>query len=132
MLDDLRVGALYGLLVAMAAIAILCGGTLWYCLHMPGRSHSGDLPAALPEEIDLASHLRRHVIAIASRPHKVRHYEALEGSAVYIEQHLVELGYKVTPQTYEVHDRVVRNLVVTIAPAPSQPSAPSHHCGRAL
>jgi len=77
MLDDLRVGALYGLLAAMAVIALLCGGALWYCLHMPGWSHSGDLPPALPEEIDLASHLRRHVIAIASRPHNVRHYEAL-------------------------------------------------------
>jgi hypothetical protein len=125
MLHDLRKGALYGMAVAIALVALLCGGALWYCLHMPGRSYGGDLPPALPEEIELAARLKQHVVAVASQPHNVRHYEALEAAAVYIERSLLALGYKITPQEYEVHDRVVRNLEATIEVAAPERNAPS-------
>jgi hypothetical protein len=125
MLNEFRRGVLYGIVTAVAVVAVLCGSALWYSLHMPGRSHSGGLPPARPEEIDLAARLKRHVVAIASRPHNVRHYEALEAAAAYIEQSLMALGYKVTSQEYEVHDRVVRNLEATIEPTEPRPDTPS-------
>ena len=116
MLDDLKTGALYGAAGAIALIAALCAGALWYCLHMPGHSHKGSLPPLLPDEMELAARLSGHVVAIASQPHNTWHYEALEAAATYIEQSLRALGYTVTPQIYEVNDHTVRNLEVTIEP----------------
>ena len=120
MLQDLKMGALYGAAAIIAIIAILCGGALWYCLNVPGRSYQGSPPPATRAEIDLAANLRRHVEAIANRPHNVRHYEALEAAAVYIEQTLNSLGYVVVSQRFDAHDRVVRNLEVTIEPSAPQ------------
>jgi hypothetical protein len=125
MLDELKRGALYGAIVAFAMIIALSASALWYSLHMPGRSHSGDIPPALPGEIQLAARLKSHVVAIATRPHNVRHYEALEAAAAYIEQSLQALGYRVVTQTYEVHDKVVRNLEVTVEPTASNLNTPS-------
>jgi hypothetical protein len=118
-------GALYGAIVALGFIVLLGSAALWYSLHVPGRSHRGPIPPASPEEISLAANLKRHVVAIASRPHNVMHYEALEAAAVYIEQALRGLGYTVTPQIYEVDGRSVRNLEATIEPAGAGPDAPS-------
>jgi hypothetical protein len=98
MLHDLKKGAMYGVAAALAFIAILCGGALWYCLHMPGRTYSGNLPPVRLEEMELAARLKNHVVAVASRPHNVRHYEALEAAAVYIEQSLRTLGYESRPR----------------------------------
>lgn len=63
--------------------------------------------------------------AISSQPHNVRHYEALGAAAAYIEQTLTALGYVVTSQPFDVHDRVVRNLEVTIEPSAPQRDASS-------
>jgi hypothetical protein len=125
MLRDLRMGALYGAIVALGFIVLLGSAALWYSLHVPGRSHRGPIPPASPEEISLAANLKRHVVAIASRPHNVMHYEALEAAAVYIEQTLRGLGYTVTPQIYDVDGRSVRNLEATIEPAGAGPDTPS-------
>lgn len=119
MLREMWAGAIYAIAAVTALLAILCGAVLWYSLYVPGRAHTGPLPPASPEEIELAASLKRHVAAIASQPHNVRHYQALEAAAVYIEQALGAFGYDVAQQTYEVHDRAVRNLEVTIEPVAS-------------
>jgi Zn-dependent M28 family amino/carboxypeptidase len=68
------------------------------------------------EERDLAVRLRRHVEAVASVPHNVKHYQALEAAARYISRTLEGLGYAVTPQVFSTRDKDVRNIEVEIAP----------------
>jgi peptidase M28-like protein len=124
-LQDLLTGALYGLAVVAAGIAILVCAALWYSLYVPGRSHRGPLPPLSAQEQDMAASLRRHVMAIASEPHNVAHYEALEASARYIEESLTALGYEVRPQVYEAYGFAVRNLEATIEPAAGEAEAAS-------
>jgi hypothetical protein len=123
MLREMRAGAIYAIVAFVVLLIILCGVCVWYSLYVPGRAHKGPLPPASPEEIELASRLRQHVTAIASEPHNVRHYQALEAAAAYIEKALAAFGYDVVPQIYDVHDRAVRNLVATIEPVTSDATA---------
>lgn len=116
MRGDFMTGALY----ALAATIILIVAVLWYCLAMPGKSHSGPLPSATLEEADLATRLKQHVTAIASAPHNIRyHFANLEAAARYIERTLAADGHRVTSQSYEVDDQTVRNLEIIIEPAAS-------------
>jgi hypothetical protein len=68
-------------------------------------------------EANLAQRLRRHVVAIASEPHNIAHYAALEKSAAYIESELTALGYTPQPQVYDADGRSVRNIEVVLSPA---------------
>jgi acetylornithine deacetylase/succinyl-diaminopimelate desuccinylase-like protein len=112
MMQDFWVGAL------CAAVAALVGAValFWYCLGMPGRSYDGPLPQASREEDDLAARLKRHVVAVASAPHNIRHGDNLEQAARYIEDVLASEGYRVVPQSYDVTEWTVRNLEVAIEP----------------
>jgi len=112
MMRDFWVGALY------AAVATLIGvvALFWFGLGMPGRSYVGPLPPATREEDDLAARLKRHVIAVASAPHNIRHYDNLEKAARYIEDVLAAEDYRVVPQPYDVTEWTVRNLEVAIEP----------------
>jgi Zn-dependent M28 family amino/carboxypeptidase len=84
----------------------------WYALVVPGRSHVGPLPFATGEEKELAARLKQHVVAIASVPHNVKHYAALETAAQFIEGALERLGYAVNRQVFTVAGRRVRNIEV--------------------
>src|SRR5262245_21278940 len=88
MLRDLGMGALYAVGIVVVLIALLAAAALWYSLLVPGRSHSGPIPPATPEETALGDRLKGHVVAIASEPHNVRYYEALEAAAVHSEKTL--------------------------------------------
>ena len=106
------------LTVTAALIAVLAGTGLaaWYSLAVPGRAHEGPLPPQTDEEREIAALLARHVRAIASVPHNVRYFEALERSAQYIEGALQDLGYATTPQIFAVAGRSVRNIEATREP----------------
>ena len=78
----------------------------WNCVQMrrkpgasgtgvPGRSHSGPLPALTEEERAVAAALKRHVETIASREHNIPRYDELEKAARYIETTLASYGYSV-------------------------------------
>jgi len=111
-----KVVALWGagmLLVIIAAIA----ATAWYMLGLPGKSFSGPQPPATRNERTLAERLKRHVIAIASKPHNVAHYAELERAAAYIEAELTALGYEAQRQVFETDGRPVRNIEVVIPAA---------------
>src|SRR6516162_2655190 len=110
MMRDFRLGVLY------AAVAMLIGvaALLWYGLGMPGHSYDGPLPQATREEDDLAVRLKRHVVAVASAPHNIRHDDNLEKAARYIEDVLASESYRVVPQPYDVTEWTVRNLEVAI------------------
>ena len=85
----------------------------WYALAVPGKAHEGPLPEATAEERDLAARLRTHVTAVASVPHNVKHYAALERAAQYIERVLQEQGYPINRQIFDVAGRAVRNIEAT-------------------
>ena len=120
----LKLVALCGLgllVVVVAALAV----AYWYSLSLPGESYAGEPPTVTEAERDLAAQLRRHVTAIASEPHNVAHYAALEKSAAYIENELRTLGYTPVAQIYDVGGKSVRNIAVELAPPGADASTPS-------
>jgi hypothetical protein len=100
-------GLLIGL-IAVPPLLVIAGG--WYMLAVPGRSYRGPLPALTPKERELASRLRAHVMAIASAPHNVQNFEALEAAAQYIERELQSIGCPVGRQEFMVDGSNVRNI----------------------
>jgi hypothetical protein len=103
-------GLLVLLLAALAA-------AYWYSLSLPGEPYAGPPAPPTAAETDLAERMARHVKAIASEPHNVDHYPALERSAAYIEGELKALGYTPQSQVYEADGKSVRNISVELAPA---------------
>jgi len=100
------------LLFTGLGVAALLALAWWYALIIPGQPHVGPLPPATSEEDDLATRLKQHVVAIASVPHNMRHYAALERAAQYIEHTLEALGYTVNRQIFTVAGLAVRNIEV--------------------
>jgi len=96
----------------------------WYTLGMPGRSHAGPLPALTEDERQLAVALRRHVEAIASRPHNTAFPEELEKSARAIEEFLASLGYTPQIQKFDADGVEVRNIEVAIEPESAGAASP--------
>ena len=111
-----------GLLLVLGALS---AATAWYMLGLPGRSFTGPVPAPTSAEQDVAQRLHRHVTAIASTPHNVAHYDALEKAAVYIEDELKALGYVPSAQVYETSGRPVRNIEVVLEPDGAGPDTES-------
>lgn len=109
------------LLMFLAASA----ATAWYSLGLPGKSYSGPQPEPTREEEDLAQRLKRHVVAIASKPHNVSHYGELERSAAYIEGELTSLGYVPVRQVFDTDGRSVRNIEVVLPARKSGAAASS-------
>lgn len=109
------------LLLGLAALAV----AYWYSLSLPGESYAGPPAPITDAERSLADRLRRHVTAIASEPHNVAHYEALERSASYIENELKSLGYAPVAQVYDIGGKPVRNIAVELAPPGADASTPS-------
>ena len=101
-----------GIPLAGALTVALLAFAWWYALVVPGRPHAGPLPPATNDEQDIATRLKGHVVAIASVPHNMQHYPALERAAQYIEGTLQGLGYAVTPQVFAVAGRPLRNIEV--------------------
>ncbi len=109
------------LLLLIAALA----AAYWYSLSLPGESFAGTPAPVSDAERDVAARLRGHVEAIASEPHNVEHYAALERSAAYIESQLSALGYQPQAQVYDIGAKPVRNIAVELAPASPGPDTPS-------
>jgi Peptidase family M28 len=95
-------------LFVLSLVVIALGA--WYVLAVPGHTHRGPLPAMTAEESDVATRLKEHVETIASAPHNVQHFPALEAAAKYIEHTLGELGYSLDQQSFSVESRAVRNI----------------------
>lgn len=101
-----------GIIIAAAAVAI--AAFLYYMTAVPGRPHTGPLPPLTAAETETATRLRAHIEAIAREPHNLFHDVALENAAQYIEKELVALGYRPSPQVFDVGGRAVRNIEATI------------------
>lgn len=103
-----------GLVLAAATIAAALAG---YAIVWPRQPFRGSLPHLTAEENALGARLHAHVAAIASTPHNLAHYPALEAAACYIERELAAAGYAVRLQEFEVMGRPVRNIEVMLGPA---------------
>ena len=113
--------AVAGLLVLLlAALA----AAYWYSLSLPGVPYTGPSTPPTAAETELAERLRRHVVAIASEPHNVGHYPALEHSAAYIEGELKALGYVPQSQVKKPMASGAQHLrrVGTYGASPAMPS----------
>lgn len=108
---------LAALVVAIAAVLAVAG----YMIVLPLQPHDGTLPEPSAEDQDRARRLRAHVTAVASVPHNIDHYRALEAAACYIEQQLQEMGQTPLMHEYVVDERPVRNIEI-ILPAQSDAS----------
>lgn len=82
------------------------GGLLVYMTSMPGRSHSGALPALSGEGRALSLRLRLHVAALAANERNAD----LETPARYIEAAFAAQGYQPESQHFESGGRRVRNI----------------------
>jgi hypothetical protein len=106
-------------LTAGIAVLVLVAagyGALHYMTGVPGRSHSGPLPALTEDERALAIVLKRHIETIAAREHNLRRYDELEKAARYIEATLASYAYSVGRQEFFFDDNAVRNIDVVIEP----------------
>ena len=107
------------LLTAGVVVLVLLAagyGALHYMTGVPGRSHSGPLPALTEDERALAIVLKHHIETIAAREHNLRRYDELEKAARYIEATLASYGYSVGRQEFFFDDNAVRNIDVVIEP----------------
>lgn len=104
-------------LLGLSLLALVAAfGVYWYALWMPGRGHTGPLPALTERERAMAATLREHVEAIASRPHNTSHPAELEASARQIEQRLTALGFTPRAQVFTAAGVAVRNIEVVVEP----------------
>jgi hypothetical protein len=110
----MKILTLAGVLLVVAALVFVA---FRYMTVVPGRPHTGALPALRDDEAVLAARLRKHIEAIASRPHNLVHYAALEEAARYIEAELQSLGYQPVAQVFQTQGKEVRNIEATIEPA---------------
>ncbi len=98
-------------LVVTAAACITC---------MPGRTHTGALPALDGGEEELAERLAGHVQVLAGEIGERcidGSYEELGRAAEYVESQFEQMGYETKDQWYEVGGVKVRNIEVSIAGA---------------
>lgn len=107
---------LYAALVFLFAALLLTAAATRYLIF---PLQPGTLPLLAPDEHQraLALKLETHLRAVASEPHNLAHPEALERSALYIEETLASFGYDVRWQVFEADGAQVRNIEVVLAPA---------------
>lgn len=98
-------------MVVVVLIAVF--GTL-FMICMPGRSHSGPLPAMTPEERALQERLHTHVKALAGDigARSLLVPDGLNRAAEYVEAEFQRLGLEVKFQPYEVRGKEVKNIEV--------------------
>jgi len=93
-------------LTSWILIPILVIGTgAWVLmLRMPGTNHSGAAAPLTQREVVLRDGLRRDVQKLAGEigERNLVHYETLTAAASYLEQGLIEAGYKVDKNAFEV------------------------------
>ena len=98
--------------------ALLTATLIGYCVVIPLQPKPDRLLPLDGNGRERALRLEAHVRAVASVPHNIAHYAALEAAAVYIETTLKSLGYTPLLQVYSVDGHAVRNIEAVIEPSP--------------
>src|SRR5262245_43536864 len=109
---------LIGLAIPAVVLAVAAFFAAKYMTTVPGTPHTGALPALTAEEGALAGRLKRHIEAIATKPHNIDNFDELEKATRHIETTLEAAGYTVNRQAFEADGKTVRNIEVAIQPAP--------------
>ncbi len=104
------------LLYALVATAIVAASAIYYSVLFPLQPLLEPLPPATEAQRRLAVRLHHHVRAIASKPHNVAHYDALNAAADYIESQLRDMGHHIERQVFDTEGHEVRNIEVVIEP----------------
>ncbi len=96
----------------LSSTILLLGG-LVYITHMPGETYSGPLAPLTAEETGIGDRLSGHVQVLAGSigERNLWHYSALQAAADYIEDTLVQLGYRPTDEPFESRGKSVRNII---------------------
>lgn len=105
-----------------AAVATLCVPAMllasiwWISIRMPGESFAGALPEPTEAELEVSSHLRRHVEVLSDSigSRGFRNYPRVVAARTYGSETLRALGYEVAELPYVAGDQEHRNLEVTI------------------
>lgn len=111
---------LRGLLILLGLAVLVIAMAWWKMIHMPGKSHRGELPAADEHLVALAGELKAAVVHLAAEigERNVLDFPAaLQESADWIKAEFRAAGYEVRRQTYPVSGVECSNLEVEIAGA---------------
>ncbi len=103
---------LFPWLVLAAGVVILIPLTT----EMPGQSYNGPFLALSDPEKVVRGRLQEHVEVLAGviGERNMRHYDALNKTALYIQAQFGMTGLAVTDERYQVDDKVVRNLIASV------------------
>lgn len=95
--------------VILAGLFMLGG---CFMMSMPGKSHTGTLPASTPEERMTAEHLKADVTMLADTigERNTTCYPQLQQSAEYISSRFRQMGYVVREESYLVDGKSVSNI----------------------
>ncbi len=110
-------GAVIRLAVLAAFLVIFCFGAYFAMIKMPGKSHSGQLPALTATQLSLRDELARDVETLAAEigERNVWQYRNLTSAADFIEKSLIKAGYEINRQNYNVIGRDCWNIEAEIA-----------------
>jgi Zn-dependent M28 family amino/carboxypeptidase len=101
-------------LAIVFVLVILVGGFVSYATYMPGKSYQGIFSKLSDDEVKIRDGLAVHIKTIASEEHHAKEYVRLERAALYIENKLSDLGYKVSAQKFAGPAGDVRNIETEI------------------
>jgi len=105
------------LLAAVCALVLLIVIiAVRYAIVFPRQPFAGPLPEIGEEAAILAQRLEAHVTAVASTPHNLDTYPALEAAARYIEDTLSASGLTPQAQVFKVAGKPVRNIELVWEP----------------
>lgn len=102
--------------LALLLAAMLLAATASRYLIFPLQPLTPQLLAPDAHQRALALNLEAHLRAVASEPHNLAYPDALERTALYIEEVLARFGYDVRWQVFEADGAQVRNIEVVLAP----------------
>lgn len=120
-------------LTLVVALVVVAGLVFRTFIILPLQPFNGPLRDFDGHLRETSLRLETHIRNVASRPHNLDHYPALEDAARYIETTLVSFGAQPVSDPFDVNGRSVRNIEVIFKPRQqqSQQPQPQQHQGTA-
>jgi Zn-dependent M28 family amino/carboxypeptidase len=102
--------------VLFALLVMVCLEGWRVMMKMPGKSYTGKLPPLTPIEMALRDALQQDVNVLAEDigRRNYLHYSGLMAAANFLENQMVQAGYRVERQSYSIDQQTYDNLVVEI------------------